>query len=356
MFKPARCPNEFCSAHHDLTMGVFYQKRGSYKPKCRSRPVPRFHCKHCRRGFSRQTFKADYRDHRPDLNVRLFLLLASGVGLRQSGRLLSLSKRCTEIKFRKIARHLGSSNKNLSWDFHPGTIFQMDEMESFEGYRSARPLTIPVVISEQSMYIVAARSAPIRPSGAMPESRIAAIRRDEAMHGRRPQRSRAAVSSVLKRTAMLCPKGFTYELKTDKKTTYPDLVRRSFVNRSAVLHTYSSKLPRDSSNPLFKINLTNAIARDLMGRLRRRSWLVTKRRCYLNLHLNLLCAYRNFIRVRFNDESKTPAQLEGFVHRRLRPGELFNWRQDWGKSRSIHPLSRGDTTVARFHARMGAVA
>jgi hypothetical protein len=30
----------------------------------------------------------DYRDHRPDLNPKLFELLASGVGLRQSSRLL----------------------------------------------------------------------------------------------------------------------------------------------------------------------------------------------------------------------------------------------------------------------------
>jgi hypothetical protein len=44
----------------------------------------------------------DYRDHRPDLNPKLFELLASGVGLRQSSRVLGLSRRCLELKHRKI--------------------------------------------------------------------------------------------------------------------------------------------------------------------------------------------------------------------------------------------------------------
>ena len=46
----------------------------------------------------------DYRDHRPDLNPKLFELLASGIGLRQSSRLLGLSRRCLELKHRKIGR------------------------------------------------------------------------------------------------------------------------------------------------------------------------------------------------------------------------------------------------------------
>jgi transposase-like protein len=59
--------------------------------------VPRFRCRTCRKGFSRQTFRADYRDHRPSLNDPLFRLIASGIGLRQAARNLALSPRCTEL-------------------------------------------------------------------------------------------------------------------------------------------------------------------------------------------------------------------------------------------------------------------
>jgi len=61
----------------------------------------------------RQTFRMDYRDHRPDLNALLCQSLVSGVGLRQTSRNLRLSLRCTELKFRKIARHLRRLNLNL---------------------------------------------------------------------------------------------------------------------------------------------------------------------------------------------------------------------------------------------------
>ena len=55
----------------------------------------------------------DYRDHRPDRNPLVFLLLGSGIGLRQTARIADLSPRATELKFRKIARHLRRLNLNL---------------------------------------------------------------------------------------------------------------------------------------------------------------------------------------------------------------------------------------------------
>ena len=50
--------------------------------------------------------------------------------------------------------------------------------------------------------------------------------------------------------------------------------------------------------------------------------------------------YRNYVQRRFHDGAESAVQLAGCVHRRLRPGELLSWRQDWGSERSIHPLSR----------------
>jgi hypothetical protein len=48
-------------------------------------------------------------------------------------------------------------------------------------------------------------------------------------------------------------------------------------------------------------------------------------------------AYRNLVRRRFNRDKESPAQLAGFMKRRLTPGEVLGWRQDWGKGLSIHP-------------------
>ena len=105
MFRPPRCPNAACPRHGDPREG-FYTYHGSYAALCRQGRVPRFRCKSCGRTFSRQTFRMDYRDHRPQLNAPLLRLLAGGASLRQSARKLRLSRRCTELKARKIRSHL----------------------------------------------------------------------------------------------------------------------------------------------------------------------------------------------------------------------------------------------------------
>ena len=109
MFRPPHCPSPTCVAHltPESVEGGFFIRYGAYRPRCRSRPVPRFKCRICRKSFSRQTFRTDYRDHKPHLNPRLVKLLASGVGLRESGRRLQISWRCLQLKARKISAHLG---------------------------------------------------------------------------------------------------------------------------------------------------------------------------------------------------------------------------------------------------------
>ena len=78
-----------------------------------------------------------------------------------------------------------------------------------------------------------------------------------------------------------------------------------------------------------------------MGRLRRRSWLVTKKREFLDLQLMAFACYRNYTQNRFNSDEESPAQMLGFLPRKLTAYELLSWRQDLGERR-IHPLA---TTV-----------
>ena len=94
-----------------------------------------------------------------------------------------------------------------------------------------------------------------------------------------------------------------------------------------------------------------AIGRDLMGRLRRRSWLVSKKRKYLSLHWQVLIAYRNDHRPRFNGEEESPAQLLGFLPRLLSRGELLSWRQCWGAGHGIHPLAADGASVTGYTER-----
>ncbi len=350
MFTPPRCPYRHCSQHHRPSPR-FFRRHGSYHPGCRPRPVPRFRCKACSRTFSRQTFRADFRDHRPDLNQRLFELLASGVGLRQSARILKLSLRCTELKYRKIARHLRRLNVNLQGKLDTENVsFQLDELETYEGQRNTRPLSVPVLIETRSRFIVWAESASIRPRGRMTLKRRKAIAAAEQRHGVRKDLSRRALKRTLVRGASLIPEDAQVVLHTDEKSSYPGIAGAAFGVDRLVHHQTNSKLSRGTWNPLFPINHTEAMARDLMGRLRRESWLVSKKRRYLDLGLQLFAAFRNFVRRRFNHDQESPAQMLGLLPRRLTMGEALSWRQDWGRE-SIHPLSRRSTSIERVQRR-----
>jgi len=280
----------------------------------------------------------DFRDHRPDLNPRLFQALASGLGLRQSSRNLRLSLRCTELKFRKIARHLRRQHLNVRGPLPQDAGFQLDEIETFETQRNTRPLSVPILIETQTRFVVWAEAAPIRPRGKMTPSRRRAIEKDEARSGRRQDRSRGSLRRTLARAAALVSEAGKVRLHTDKKSTYADLAREAFGSERLVHTQTSSRLARTVANPLFPINHTEAMARDLLGRLRRDSWLVSKKRRFLDLGLQIFLAYRNYVRRRFNWDEESPAQRLGLAPRRLSETEMLGWRQDWGE-RSLHPLA-----------------
>lgn len=351
MFQPPRCPNRACPQHR-TPQPRFYRRRGYYHPLCRTQPVPRFRCRTCRRGFSRQTFRADYRDHRPDRNAKLFVSIATGTGLRQTARNIGLTYRNTRLKFRKLARHLYRLNLNLRGPLQEGSILMFDELETYEGRRNTRPLTLPLLIEKETRFVVWSESAPIRPRGKMSAARKRAIEEDERRYGPRIDRSARAVRRTLRRGAQLASKLEVVELHTDEKSSYPAAARAAFGEERLVHRTTNSKLARGTWNALFAINHSEAMARDLLGRLRRESWLVTKKGRFLDLAMQTWAAYRNFVRRRFNRDEESPGQMLGFVDRRMRPEQLLSWRQDWGRA-SLHPLSRRASSVEAWMARRG---
>lgn len=343
-FEPPRCPNQCCAMHMTPEPG-FWTRRGSYQVKCREKPIPRFRCRSCRRSFSFQTFRADYRDHRPHDNAPLFLLLVSGVGLRQAGRLLRMNPSAVQRKFRKLGRTLRRLNRNLLRGLPGHRTLLLDELETFEN-SAICPVTVPVAVDRDSKLVLAAAAGPIRRAAAKGSKRRRWLDRYEARHGKRRDRSRQCVHVVLRRCRRLLG-GQPATLLTDEKALYGSLRRRLF--GAEVAHqTVSSRLPRTAWNPLFPINHTEAMLRDNCGRLRRRSWLVTKDVRYLRRQLDLFAAYRNWHRPRTNGEplQQAPGVLLRLIPRNLEAAELLAWRQDW-RLRSIHPTSTdGHTTHA----------
>jgi len=333
-FEPPRCPFAGCPAFANPPRR--FPRWGWFRVKCRKAPERRYRCPSCRRTFSRQTFRQNYRDRRPETNVLLFELLTGGMGLRQSARMLGLSCSGVQHKMRKIAATCGGLHRNLSRKLPTGRTYLLDEEESYEG-SSIRTVTVPIVIERESWFIVATGAAPIRRLARKGTSRRTWQDAHERKHGRRPDLSRECVRGALRELAH--KREGPLQLHTDRKSSYATLCREVF--RDEVTHmTTAGSEARTTRNPLFPINSTIAMSRDNCGRLRRKSWLVSKAVRFLKAHLDIFAVYRNYVRKRFNrdDPKRAPACFLGLLPRGLWPSEALRWRQDWGE-RSIHPIS-----------------
>jgi hypothetical protein len=335
-FVPPFCPNPSC-AQHATPSDRFFLHHGSYWPRCRQEPVLRFRCRECRRTFSVQTFRQDYRDRRPELNERLSMQLVSGVGYRQSARLLGMGVNAVQWKARKLARQAGMLHANLCRKLPAERTFLLDEEETYE-HASIRTLTMPVMIECNTWFVVATAVGSTRRLAAAGTRRRAWQDHVESQEGPRPDESHACVTAVMQELDRRLDGG-RLRLRTDLKSSYATISRRVFGDRVQHERTAGSD-PRTARNPLFPINHTLAMTRDNCGRLRRQSWLVTKQRDYLQLQMHQFTVYRNYIRKRFNRdrEPQSPAVHLELLPRSLSFAEAIRWRQDWGE-RSIHPMS-----------------
>ena len=354
MFEPPFCPYRRCR-HHTSQARRFWVRYGTYHAKCRPHPVQRYRCGGCRRTFSRQTFRMDYRDHKPHLNAALFDKATDGVGIRQSARKLALTRRCVELKLRKMARHARRLNLNLQRQLPADSHFHFDEFETYEEGRNTCPLTVPVLIESETRFIVWAESATIRPRGKMTEKRRKRVEAAERRHGVRKDLSRRSILRTLRRGAALAGNLEQVVIDTDEKSSYSALAAEAFGSDRLIHLKTNSKLARGTWNPLFPVNSEEAVMRDVMGRVRRQSWLTSKKRRWLDTGLHLHIAFRNLVRTRFNRDEETPAQMVGFAPRRLALTDVLSWRQDFGR-RSPHPLSRLGTPIDRWSSvREGAL-
>jgi transposase-like protein len=344
-FVPPRCPHVDCVAHGDPPPR-FFVSSGSYTTACRPGPVPRFRCRFCKRTFSRQTFRHSYRDRRPECNEPLLKLLVSGVGLRKAGEMLRLDVHSVQKKKLKLGDTCRGLHENLSPKLPEGRTYLLDEEETYE-WKSIRPLTVPLLIEHQTWFLVAATAGSIRRLAPRGTKRRARQERDERRAGKRVDEGRACVERVLHELARRIAGGLT--LRSDEKTSYRTRLARVFGQGRVEHLTTSGRAPRTHHNPLFAINSTIAMSRDYCGRLRRRSWLVSKKKERLQNHLHIYIAYRNYVRRRFqrDQEHETPAKMLGLLPRNLTFAETIGWRQDWG-ARSVHPVSAdGSRSIAQ---------
>ena len=326
-FTPERCPWRAC-ARHARPQPRFFVRFGSYRPDCSPHRIPRFRCKSCRRTFSSQTFRVEYRLRKPGIDEKVLRDLVSGVSLRQSARTLGVSRGTVEDRLVRFGRHFLQARENVLRGWEPRGNFQFDEIETFEHHRTLMPLTVGLLVAGGSGFLVETAVGRMRSRGSSSEKSRERRRAFEEKEGRRPNESREVVRRCLGRLA----KAAGWELVTDRKPLYGRVLRGLFEGRGpgGVHWAVTSRGAKGPRSPLFGVNHMAAKVRYGMSRLIRRSWCASKKRERLALHLAIYWAWHNGWMWKTNKVRRTPGMEEGMWGRRLRLGELLGWRQDWG--------------------------
>jgi transposase-like protein len=332
-FQPGSCPRPDCSSH--VSGHHRWSFKGGFTRDCDGRTVQRFLCHECHRTFSTQTFRVDYRLKKPQLNHSLFGPFISKVTHRQAARVVGCSRWTVAHRLKLLGKHCRDFHLwRLSRATERGGIagrFQLDELETYEHSRRLAPVTVPVLIERSSYFVVDLHTAPLPCRGGLSEADRVKKAERERIAGVRKSGSRKAVTKCFETLAAFHARGRPIHVETDRKSTYPGILKRRFGRR--VLHRRcSSTAKRNYENPLFPINHTLAMLRDGVSRLVRRTWAASKFRQRLELHASIWIAWRNYVRGITNRAKTTsPAMALGVETRQWTVAELCAWRVPVGR-------------------------
>lgn len=312
-FVPPSCPRQDCAASRPSPT-FRYRRRGTYRRRCDGRNVPRFLCLTCRRSFSLQTFRVDYRWKKPALDLLLLKDFVSKVTLRQSARTFGVTRATVERRLDRFGLHARLFHEARMAGKELAGNFQLDEAETFEEDRRKKPLTLPVLIERSSFFLVHVEVASL-PARTTSTKRKPA-RAESSSSSRRRSGSRSAVKRCFEALASHRTVGKRLFVQTDCKTSYPPLLREVFGKEFVHERTISTK-KRDSRNPLFAVNHTLAMLRDGLSRLVRRSWAHAKRARRLERALWVYLLWRNYVRSVTNERrNESPAMAIGIEKER----------------------------------------
>ena len=232
-------------------------------------------------------------------------------------------KRATiELRLQRYGHHCRELHRARLRSTPIQGVFQLDEAETFETHRLRRPLTLPVLIERESRFIVHLETASL----ASRKARSSRPDEDRGSSTRRRSGSNAAVRSCFEQLAASLRPDTDVVIQTDRKVTYPILLRAALPGRRLRHERNSSTRKRDTRNPLFPINHTLAMLRDGVSRLVRRTWAHAKLAKRLEIHLWIYAAWRNYVRGVTNRLRRTtPAMALEIEKERWTSKGLLQW-------------------------------
>ena len=358
---PPFCPNEHCPFHTGPTHSWRWVRNGSFRTRATPGRIQRYQCRHCRRHFSEQTFRASYWLKRPELLLTVAQRLVGCSGFRQIARELEVSPQTVLSLSARIGRHCLLFHEQHRPKGELSEPLALDGFVSFE-WSQYHPTQFHTVVGQQSHYIHGFTDSEVRRSGTMRVGQRRKRARLEAKHGRPDPRSVEREVATLLR---LVTAGATrLELHSDEHQDYPRALARQQHLEEVQHRTISSRALRDTRNPLFAINLLDLLIRHSGANHKRETIAFSKRRQSAAERLWLLVVWRNHVKS-FSERKRdaTPAMragvsarrftLKAILSARLFPGRIplpERWARYYWRHTPTRCLPRARTHALRYAA------
>jgi transposase-like protein len=274
MFIPPHCPNPDCEHYDSPTVQDWYGSIGQYSTKTFG-TVPRFKCRSCRLGFSKQTFSIDYYAKRRLDYSYIYHKINDGAGLRKIGRDLHASCDSITNRINRMARNATLANRQIVNLLPLREDLVLDGLQNFCNSQFF-PDNYTIAVGKDSQFVYECDYATIRRAGRMTTAQKK--RREELeKHFRASRQSiEKSFTRVLRSISMKAPKReIPLILYTDEKSDY----RRSMWNDKQIRekmfsgqwrhHMTNSKVGRNTRNPLFSVNyIDREIRKDMASQTR----------------------------------------------------------------------------------------
>ena len=320
-WRPPHCPNHTCPFHHAPT-GWRFRRAGFFQRLNPPHRVQRFQCRHCRRSFSRQTFRPTYWQKRPELTRAIFNLTTGGMANRQIARALDCAPSTVDTIVSRLGRHCLLFHRHLTRNMSPPGDVVADGLVSFE-FSQFFPFEHEIAVCGDSSFILHFTDAPLRRTGRMT---AAQKRRRAELEGLLGRPDPKAVEKAMREVFEVSLAGAERViLRTDKHAAYRRSLNRI---RGEIEHRRTdSRRRRDRTNELFEVNSLDRFLRHSSANHTRETLAWSKRRQGSAERLAIFTVWKNCVKRRWElGRHQTPAMIKGLLERPLRAVDILRER------------------------------
>ena len=320
---PPHCPNPNCHFHNPLEKGWAFKKTGFFSRCHAPYRTQRYHCHHCHRNFSAQTFSATYWQKLPGLDRRIFMKTVGGMANRQIARDLGVSPKTVDDRLARLGRHCMLFHWREMEASAPPQAVVVDGLESFE-LSQYYPFHHHVAVEKDTDFFIYFTDSELRRKGRMTSHQKKRRIGLEREFGRPdPQAVRKDMTELLK---VSVSRDSRLTVFSDDHRSYPRALRALGCEVRHVVT--SSRAYRDRANKLWEVNLLDMLIRHCGANHRRQTIAWSKRRTASAERLAIFLVWRNYIKARREKvrRSPTPAMTRGMADRAYKVDDVLSGR------------------------------